>query len=73
MLLGVLIACGASLQTPQAATLRSSCCKKEIWFNLALVSWCWFKLLESDPRQFILDTFNYSTTLESSFLVTIKA
>lgn len=29
-----------------------------------LVSWCWHKLRESDPKQFILDIFKYSTTLE---------
>lgn len=28
-----------------------------------LVSWCWFKLLESDTGQFIFSAFKYSTIL----------
>jgi len=32
-----------------------------------------FKLLESDPEQFIFDVFKHRTTLENNFLVTFKA
>lgn len=28
-----------------------------------LVSWCWFKLIDSDPRQFIADIFKSGTIL----------
>lgn len=31
-----------------------------------LVSWYWFKPLESDPKQFISDICKHSTTLEES-------
>lgn len=32
-----------------------------------LVSWCWFRLLRSNTRQFILDILKYSVTLDNSF------
>lgn len=42
--------------------------KRAIWFNVTYkVSWCWFKLLESNNGQFILDIFQYCTPLEEKF------
>lgn len=61
---------GRSLQTLGPA----KCCgvlwgKKEIWLNMTH-SWCWFKLVVSDTRQFILGIFKYSTIWKKkSFLV----
>lgn len=38
--------------------------KKETCLNMNLVSWCWFRLLESDTMWLILDIVEFSTILE---------
>jgi hypothetical protein len=35
----------------------------ETRMKLFRLKWCWFKLLESNPRQLIVATFKYSTIL----------